>query len=76
MKMSEIVMESMLTCPECGHGKVEIMPTDCCQWYYECMFCHTVMKPLPGDCCVYCSYGSVSCPPKQAAQRCDEASHA
>lgn len=43
----------------------ELMPTDACQWFYECQQCHVVLKPLPGDCCVYCSYGSVPCPPIQ-----------
>lgn len=43
------------------------MPTDACQWYYECEVCHTVLMPLPGDCCVFCSYGSVLCPPIQAS---------
>ncbi|WP_434088445.1 GDCCVxC domain-containing (seleno)protein, partial [Acinetobacter baumannii] len=41
------------------------MPTNACQWFYECGACHAVLKPLPGDCCVYCSYGTVKCPPIQ-----------
>ena len=41
------------------------MPTDACQWFYECEQCHTVLKPKPGDCCVFCSYGTVPCPPIQ-----------
>jgi len=64
---STVVMESTLTCPVCGHAKTETMPTDACQWYYECEACHTVLKPKPGDCCVFCSYGSVPCPPIQAS---------
>lgn len=64
--MSTIELRSTLTCPHCGHGKTEAMPTDACQWFYECEQCHTVLKPLPGDCCVYCSYGSVPCPRVQA----------
>ena len=63
--MSEVILQSTLTCPNCGHAKTEIMPTDACQWFYECEQCHTVLKPKPGDCCVYCSYGSVPCPPIQ-----------
>jgi len=57
---------STLTCPHCGHGKTETMPTDACQWFYECEQCHEVLRPQPGDCCVFCSYGSVPCPPIQA----------
>jgi hypothetical protein len=65
--MSEVVLESTLTCPECGHARRELMPTDACQWFYECVQCHAVLRPKPGDCCVFCSYGSVPCPPVQAA---------
>lgn len=63
--MSDIQLESELTCPECGFKKIEHMPTDYCQWFYECVKCHNLLKPKPGDCCVYCSYGSITCPPMQ-----------
>ena len=56
---------STLTCPECGHAKQEIMPTDACQFFYECEHCKAVLRPKAGDCCVFCSYGSVRCPPIQ-----------
>lgn len=62
---SSIVLESEITCPECGHKKVETMPTDACQFFYECGQCGTILRPKPGDCCVYCSYGSVKCPSLQ-----------
>lgn len=55
----------MLTCPVCQHAQTEQMPTDACQWFYKCTNCHTVLKLLAGDCYVYCSYGSVPCPPIQ-----------
>ena len=42
----EIILESTITCPECGHIKTEIMPTDACQWFYECENCHTVLIKL------------------------------
>tara|TARA_R110001583_G_scaffold71180_1_gene200831 strand:- start:39078 stop:39266 length:189 start_codon:yes stop_codon:yes gene_type:complete len=41
------------------------MPTDACQFFYTCENCNTVLKPTKGDCCVYYSYGNVSCPPIQ-----------
>jgi hypothetical protein len=63
--MSALILESILTCPDCANVKRETMPTDACQWFYECEQCHVVLKPLAGDCCVYCSYGSVPCPPMQ-----------
>jgi hypothetical protein len=58
-------LSSTLTCPRCGHAKKETMPTDACQWFYECEGCREVLRPKPGDCCVYCSYGTVPCPPMQ-----------
>jgi len=61
----EIILESTITCPECGHQASEIMPTDSCQFFYECTSCHTVLRPNVGDCCVFCSYGNVKCPPIQ-----------
>ncbi|MDP3221472.1 MAG: GDCCVxC domain-containing (seleno)protein [Deltaproteobacteria bacterium] len=64
--MSAVILESTLTCHVCSHTKTEIMPTDACQWFYECEQCHTVLKPKAGDCCVYCSYGTVPCPSTQA----------
>jgi hypothetical protein len=61
-----IAQESVITCPQCGHRKAERMPADACQWFYECAACRALLKPKPGDCCVFCSYGSVPCPPVQA----------
>jgi hypothetical protein len=63
--MNDVTLESALTCPECGFVKTETMPTDACQWFYECEHCNALLKPKPGDCCVFCSYGSVACPPVQ-----------
>ena len=62
-----IVQDSVVKCPHCGHRKTERMPEDACQWFYQCESCRTLLKPKPGDCCVFCSYGSVRCPPMQAA---------
>jgi hypothetical protein len=60
-----IILESTITCPHCGHQKEETMPTDACQFLYECENCHKLLRPKPGNCCIYCSYGSVPCPPIQ-----------
>lgn len=65
-----IQLNSLITCPECGFIKEEIMPTDSCQFFYQCTHCGTIMKPKPGDCCVFCSYGSVKCPPVQESGKC------
>lgn len=61
-----VVLGSTLTCPECGSRKTETMPTDACLYFYECTSCQMVLRPKPGDCCVFCSYGTMPCPPIQA----------
>ena len=61
---------STLTCPECGKQAKNLMPTDACQFFYDCTDCGTVLTPLEGDCCVYCSYGDVKCPPIQQGSSC------
>jgi hypothetical protein len=61
-----IQLQSTLTCPSCGHRATEKMPTEACQFFYECKDCGALLKPRAGDCCVFCSYGSVPCPPIQA----------
>ena len=61
---------STVTCPRCGHGEAERMPTDFCQFFYDCKGCGAVLRPLDGDCCVFCSYGTVPCPPIQQDQGC------
>lgn len=67
MSVNNIELQSELTCPVCGYKKTETMPLDACQWFYECEQCHTLLKPLPGDCCVFCSFGTLACPPIQEA---------
>lgn len=69
-KMKSVILSSTLTCPNCGFQKTEEMPTDACQYLYQCTSCKEVLKPLAGDCCVYCSYGSVPCPPIQENKSC------
>ncbi len=63
--MGDFIAYSELTCPECSHKEKLKMPTDCCQWFYECTSCKVLLKPKQGDCCVFCSHGSVPCPPIQ-----------
>jgi hypothetical protein len=59
------ILSSVLTCPHCSVRTEETMPTDACQWFYECAGCGRLLRPKPGDCCVFCSYGSAPCPPMQ-----------
>jgi hypothetical protein len=65
-----IELTSTLTCPRCGHASTEAMPTNACIWFFDCPGCHELLSPKPGDCCVFCSYGTVPCPPVQASSGC------
>lgn len=60
-----LILESIVTCPHCGTARTVAMPTDACQIFYECPGCGAILRPRAGDCCVFCSYGSVPCPPVQ-----------
>jgi hypothetical protein len=60
-----VLLTSTLTYPRCGTSKEETMPLDACQFFYECTGCGELLRPGPGDCCVFCSYGTVPCPPIQ-----------
>jgi len=61
-----MILASIITCPKCGHQATEQMPEDACRFFYNCKGCGEHLRPLPGHCCVFCSYGSVRCPPTQA----------
>jgi len=64
------ILQSTITCPHCGHKSNETMPTDACLFFFECPACNARLKPRAGDCCVFCSYGSIPCPPIQAGRSC------
>jgi len=66
-------LRSTITCPHCGRQALETMPTDACQFLYECTGCATLLHPKEGDCCVFCSYGDMPCPPIQEARERGEA---
>ena len=61
-------LNSEITCPKCWYKEVKTMPTDSCQWFYQCNGCKEILKPINDDCCIYCSYGTVPCPPIQLIQ--------
>lgn len=62
---NNVILHSVITCPRCGFAKREEMPIDACQFFYQCAGCGVRLQPKDGDCCVFCSFGSVPCPPKQ-----------
>jgi hypothetical protein len=61
-----MILQSVITCPHCATKKLELMPTDACLFFYTCTGCEATLRSKQGDCCVFCSYGSVPCPPIQA----------
>ncbi len=65
-----IIYESTITCPHCGHRRTERMPDDACVFFYECRGCGRILRPRAGDCCIFCSYGTVPCPPVQRQGGC------
>ena len=67
-KATPVILEATITCPHCGTAKAETMPTDACQFFYDCTGCGELLQPKTGDCCVFCSYGSVPCPPIQVGE--------
>lgn len=63
-------LQSTITCPHCGAQSTHTMPTNACVWFHECVDCGELLRPTPGDCCVFCSYGDVACPPRQGGPDC------
>ena len=53
---------TVLTCPECGREQAATIPDDACVIAYECTGCNATLRPLEGDCCVFCSYAVDPCP--------------
>lgn len=65
--MAGLVIDARITCPLCGFTKLETMAVDACRVVYRCEGCDGVLRPLTGDCCVFCSYADSRCPPTQVA---------
>ena len=57
--------ESIITSPIFGATERELVPADACQFFYECSACGSLLRPRGRECCVFCWYGSTSCPQKQ-----------
>lgn len=60
-----LILQTVLTCPACGQRSEEVMPDGPCVDFYTCSRCARVLKPIYGDCCVFCSYATVICPNEQ-----------
>lgn len=68
--MEPVQLQSVLRCPACGYQSELTMPTDACQFFFECPACSAMLAPKTGDCCVFCSYGTMPCPPIQLRHSC------
>jgi len=68
--MDDPLRQSLLTCPHCAHASLETMPLDACRYFHDCPACGRLLEPKAGDCCVFCSWGSVPCPPRQRGPGC------
>ena len=68
VRVVKVETNATITCPLCGIETREVMPENACQYLYVCPGCGALLKPKPGDCCVFCSYADVMCPPKQRSQ--------
>lgn len=62
VETKEVALRSDITCPQCGFTKNEMMPTEQCLLKYTCSNCKAELFAKDGDCCVFCSYGTVKCP--------------
>jgi len=69
----ETILKSENYMSKCGHKKCRegiCQRTPLFNSYYECDNCKTVLEnQRKDDCCVYCSYGTVSCPSIQRKQK-------
>ena len=63
--MDDTIHEAVVTCPACTVRATVSMPENACLHFWECPACHALVRSKAGDCCIFCSYGSVPCPPVQ-----------
>ncbi len=61
----KVKWQSIITCPHCSFQQEESMPANVGICLWECPQCQTVVKSKPSDCCIFCAYGTVPCPPVQ-----------
>ncbi|MGE0158724.1 MAG: GDCCVxC domain-containing (seleno)protein [Gemmatimonadales bacterium] len=59
---SERALTAVITCPHCQTRTEAVIPGNACQFFWECPACQKMLRPKPGDCCVFCSYADRRCP--------------
>ncbi|WP_286298636.1 GDCCVxC domain-containing (seleno)protein [Polynucleobacter sp. TUM22923] len=52
---------SLITCPCCQETQMLEVQEGLSQQFYRCPSCATLLKTDSGDCCIFCSYGSLTC---------------
>lgn len=57
---------SISCCLEYGFKETLELPLDSWLFFHACPSCSKTISPTPGDCCVFCNWGFVKYPPKQA----------
>lgn len=62
-------LQANIKCPNCGAETKEIMPKKKRVYFYACPKCYNILKPKPGECCIFCSYADVKCPAKQSENK-------
>jgi len=60
-----MILDAVLTCPECGYKLKETMIENTCQFSYRCPSCQKTIKTRDGECCIFCSYANYPCPQAQ-----------
>jgi hypothetical protein len=61
--MSTTQLMATITCPHCATETPAVMPEESCQFFWDCPACGNVLRPKPGDCCVFCSFADTPCLP-------------
>ena len=62
-------LTAVITCPLCGAKTEAVIPEGACQFFWDCPGCGGVLRPKPGDCCVFCSYADWRCPSAPPVKR-------
>ena len=65
MAAMEIKTRSVLTLSFLRASSEEKCLQDACVYFYECRGCKRLLKPNKGDCCVFCSFGTVNARPSR-----------
>ena len=60
--MTAFQLQSTITCPQCHQKTTEQMPTDYCQYIWECPHFKNKLKPKKGVCCVIVLMEALSAP--------------